>query len=241
MNWLLLLSLSIIGICAFIGWRAGFVKSVFSLLSTIAVVIITVLVSPMVTGVLKSNESISGGITSKLEEVIDLSQIAQKLGPEEETDPAAFIDGLQLPESIKEKIKESVADTLKQKDNETEVYIGEKLDALEVYICERMTTIILNAVGFCITFLLVAVGMVVLCYLLNVISKLPVLHQINTAAGLALGAMEGVVVLWIVFIAITMLGSTGFGQSCMAMISESKILSFLYDSNVLSRFLFGKL
>ena len=30
MNWLLLLALAIIGICAFAGWRAGFIKSIFS-------------------------------------------------------------------------------------------------------------------------------------------------------------------------------------------------------------------
>ena len=241
MNWLLLLSLAVIGVCAYLGWRAGFVKSVFSLISTIAVIIITILVSPLVTDLLKSNETISGGISSKLEEIIDLSQIAQNMSPEEEKDPAAFIDGLQLPESIKEKIKESLADTLKEKEEEAAAFAGEKLQALEVYICERMTTIILNAVGFFVTFLLASAGVAILCYLLNVISKLPVLHQINTAAGIAFGALEGVVALWILFIAITMLGSTEFGQSCMKMISESKILSFLYDSNVLSRFLFGKL
>lgn len=241
MNWLLLISLAVIGVCAYLGWRAGFVKSVFSLISTIAVIIITILVSPLVTDLLKSNETISGGISSKLEEIIDLSQIAQNLSPEEEKDPAAFIDGLKLPESIKDKIKESLAETLKEKEEEAAAFAGEKLQALEVYICERMTTIILNAVGFFVTFLLASAGVAVLCYLLNVISKLPVLHQINTAAGIAFGALEGVVALWILFIAITMLGSTEFGQSCMAMISESKILSFLYDSNVLSRFLFGKL
>ena len=241
MNWLLLISLAVIGVCAYLGWRAGFVKSVFSLISTIAVIIITILVSPLVTDLLKSNETISGGISSKLEEIIDLSQIAQNLSPEEEKDPAAFIDGLQLPESIKDKIKESLAETLKEKEEEAAAFAGEKLQALEVYICERMTTIILNAVGFFVTFLLASAGVAVLCYLLNVISKLPVLHQINTAAGIAFGALEGVVALWILFIAITMLGSTEFGQSCMVMISESKILSFLYDSNVLSRFLFGKL
>jgi len=241
MNWLLLLSLAIIGICAFIGWRAGFVKSVFSLVSTIAVIIITILVSPTVTDWLKNNETVSGGIRTKLEEVIDLSQVAQNLSPEEEKDPAAFVDGLQLPESIKEKIKESLSETLEEKENEAAVFVGEKLNSLETYICERLTTIILNAVGFIATFLLAAAGMAVLCSVLNIISKLPVLHQINTAAGVVFGALEGVVILWIVFVAITMLGSTGFGQTCMAMISESKILSFLYDSNVLSRFLFGKL
>lgn len=240
MNWLLLLALAIIGVCAFAGWRAGFVKSVFSLVSTIAVIIITILVSPLVTNMLKSSEKISGGIQGKLEEVIDLSGIAENLSAEEERDPTAFIDGLQLPDSIKNTIKDSLAETMEEKQEEAAAFVGNQLDALESYICELLTNIILNALGFFITFLVAAVGIAVLCFVLDLLSKLPVLHQINTVAGIAMGALEGLVILWIVFIIITMLGSTGFGQTCMAMISESKILSFLYDSNILSKILLGK-
>lgn len=240
MNWLLLVALAIIGVCAFAGWRAGFVKAVFSLVSTIAVIIITILVSPIVTNMLKSSESISGTIQSKMEEVIDLSGIAENLSAEEENDPTAFIDGLQIPDSIKDTMKDSLAETMEEKEKEAAEFVGNQLDALEKYICELLTSIILNALGFFITFLVAAVGIAVLCFVLDLLSKLPVLHQINTLAGVAMGALEGLVILWIVFVIITMLGSTGFGQSCMAMISESKILSFLYDSNVLSKILLGK-
>ena len=240
MNWLLLFALAIIGVFAFIGWRAGFVKSVFSLISTIAVIIITILVSPIVTNVLKNNENISGGIESKLEQVIDLSGVAETLSAEEEQDPLAFIDGLQLPESIKETIKDSLTETMEEKKEAAADFVGDKLSSLEEYICGLLTNIILNALGFFITFILAAVGIAVLCFVLDLLSKLPVLHQINTIAGVAAGALEGLVILWIVFIVITMLGSTGFGQNCLTMINESKILSFLYDSNVLSKFLLGK-
>lgn len=240
MNWLLLLALAIIGVFAFIGWRVGFVKSVFSLVSTIAVIIITILVSPIVTNMLKSNESISGAIQGKLEEIIDLSGIAENLSAEEENNPLAFIDGLELPESIKETIKDSLSTTMEEKKEEAADFVGDKLGALEKYICELLTNIILNALGFFLTFLVAAIGLAVLCFVLDLLSKLPVLHQINTLAGVLMGALEGLVILWIVFIVITMLGSTAFGQTCMTMISESKILSFLYDSNILAKILLGK-
>ena len=240
MNWLLLLALAIIGVCAYAGWRVGFVKTVFSLLSTIAVIIITILVSPIVTNMLKSSDTISGAIESKLEEVIDLSGIAENLSSDEEKDPTAFIDGLELPDSIKDTIKNSLADTMEEKKSEAEDFVGDKLNSLEKYICELLTNIILNALGFFVTFLVAAVGIAVLCFVLDLLSKLPVLHQINTLFGVAIGALEGLVILWIVFVVITMLGSTGFGQASMAMISESKILSFLYDSNILSKILLGK-
>ncbi|MBP3577070.1 MAG: CvpA family protein [Lachnospiraceae bacterium] len=240
MNWLLLVAIAIIGGFAIIGWRVGFVKSVFSLVSTIAVIIITILVSPIVTDMLKSSEKITGGIQGKLEQVIDLSGVAENMNSEEEKDPTAFIDNLNLPESIKENIKASLAKTMEEKKEEAAGFVGDKLNSLEVYICERLTTIILNALGFFITFLLAAAGVAILCFVLDLLSKLPVLHQINTLAGVAVGALEGLMVLWIVFIVITMLGSTAFGQTCLNMIWESKILSFLYDSNILSKILLGK-
>lgn len=240
MNWLLLFALAIIGVFAFIGWRVGFVKSVFSLVSTIAVIIITILVSPIVTNMLKSNEKIAGGIQGKLEQVIDLSGVAESLSAEEENDPLAFIDGLELPASIKDTIKNSLAASMEEKKEVAADFVGDKLDALEKYICELLTNIILNALGFFITFIVAAAGIALLCFVLDLLSKLPVLHQINTIAGVAVGALEGLMILWIVFIIITMLGSTGFGQSCLTMINESKILSFLYDSNILSKFLLGK-
>lgn len=240
MNWLLIFALALIGVFAFIGWRVGFVKSVFSLVSTIAVIIITILVSPIVTNMLKSSEKISGGIQSKLEQVIDLSGVAENLSSEEEEDPLAFIDGLELPASIKDTIKDSLSDTMEEKKEEAADFVGDKLNALETYICELLTNIVLNALGFFITFIVAAVGLAVLCFVLDLLSKLPVLHQINTIAGIVMGALEGLVILWIVFIVITMLGSTAFGQTCLNMIWESKILSFLYDSNILSKILLGK-
>ena len=129
---------------------------------------------------------------------------------------------------------------MEEKEEKAEAFVGDQLGKLENYICELLTNIILNALGFFITFIVAAVGIAVLCFVLDLLSKLPVLHQINTLFGVAIGALEGLVILWIVFIVITMLGSTGFGQSCMTMISESKILSFLYDSNILSKILLGK-
>ncbi len=235
MNWLLIVALVLIGGGAFFGWRAGFVKTVFSLVSTIAVIIITLMFSPVVTELLKNNETITGVISEGMESIVDLSGLQETIGSS--IDVEALIDGLELPDSIKNVIKDSFADALEAQEEEATELVGAQTEKLEAYICDRLTDIILNAVGFFATFLLAAVGMAVLCFVLDLISKLPVLHQINTLAGVAVGALEGLVILWIVFIVITMLGSTEFGQSALAQISESRVLSILYDTNILSKIL----
>lgn len=222
MNWLFIATLLIIGGGAFLGWRAGFIKTVFSLVSTIAVIILTILFSPMVTKMLKGSDVIYGGIRGQLASVIHFPDM------EEGTTTDAFIDGLSLPDSIK--------DTLKSNEAISE-YAGARLEELEAYICDTLADIIVNAIGFIATFLVAAAGLALLCFVLNIISKLPVLHQINTLAGVAAGALEGLVVVWIFFIVITMFGTTEFGRETLALISENPILSFLYDSNLLSGFI----
>lgn len=238
MNWLLLAAIAIIGTGAYLGWRAGFVKAVFSLISTIAVIILTIFLSPIVTGLLEGNENLGGTINEKLDQWINLEINME--GVEDTTDPLSFIDSLSLPDSIKDVMKNTLEDTMEEMGEEKEAFVGDQLRALESYICEVLTNVIINAIGFFITFLVVAIGMVVLCFVLDVISKLPVLHQINTLFGLAFGALEGLVVLWIFFIILTMFGSTEFGQATLSMISESEILSFLYDINFISRVVTGK-
>lgn len=239
MNWLLLLAVVIIGVGAFLGWRAGFVKAVFSLVSTIAVIILTLLLSPIVTGFLEGNETITGAIDGKLNDIINLEFMVEDV--EDPTDPASFVDNMSLPESIKTVLKEAIENILVEKKEEADNFVGDQLAALEDYICEVLTNMIINALGFVITFVVVAVGMAVLCFVLDALSKLPVIHQLNAIAGIAFGALEGLVVLWLLFIIITMLGSTGFGQAALTMISESEILSFLYDHNFISKIVIGKL
>ena len=243
MNWLLIVALVILLGGAFLGWRAGFVKTVFSLVSTIAVIIITLLVSPITTNILNSIEAVPNTIRGGLEAVIDFSGL---LEDEDSAENATLdtglqiVDGLNLPESMKETLKEALTQTVADNEAEAQAYAGEKLEALETYICNVLTEMIINAIGFIVTFLLASIGVAALCFVLDIISKLPVLHQINTLAGAGVGALEGLVILWILFIVITMLGSTEFGQNALEMVSESKLLGFLYDSNILSKILLGK-
>lgn len=236
MNWLLITAVVLIGGGAFLGWRAGFVKTVFSLVSTIAVMVLTLLCSPVVTNLLKNNDTITNAVERRLEEFIDLSGLSGIV--ENDREPMAFIDHLELPESIKNALKDSMAENLKEKEMDLSIHMEEWLDVLEAYICESLTEVILNAIGFFITFIAASAGLAVLCFVLNIISRLPVLHQINTFAGVAFGALEGLMLLWIVFIVVTMFASTEFGQESMKLISENELLSFLYDTNILSKKLF---
>lgn len=239
MNWLLLVVIAILAIGAFLGGKAGLVKAVFSLASTIAVIILTTLLSPLVTGILQENATITGTITEKLDEMINLEFMEE--GMENENDPLSYVENLSLPESIKEILTEAIESVLEDRQEEAESFVGDKLEALESYICEVLSDMIINAIGFVITLVVVAAGVALLCFLLDVLSKLPVIHQLNTLAGAAFGALEGLMIVWIFFIILTMFASTEFGQNVFTMIGESELLGYLYDHNILSKIIAGKL
>ncbi len=233
MNWILFVAIGLVVGGAFLGFRAGLIKTVFSLISTIVVIIVTMIFSPVVTNLLKSNDSITSTIQNGLNSVIDLSDVLEVL--EKDINLKAFIDELKLPDSIKENLTNTLPSVFSE--DSLNSYTEEKLEEIETYICSLLTETILNAVGFFVTFLIASIGVAVLCFTLDIISRLPVLHQINILAGAGAGALEGLMILWIGFIAITMLGSTEFGQNALGLISESSLLSFLYDNNIVAKFI----
>lgn len=235
MNWILLLTIILIVGGTLVGWKTGFVKTVFSLVSTIVVIILTIIFSPIVVNVLKSSEMITTTIQNGLSSVVDLSEVLNLL--EEEVQPEVFIDNLKVPDSMKETLTQAISNILLESNVSLEGYKEEKLEVIEDYICNLLTNIVLNAIGFFITFVIASIAVTILCFVLDIIAKLPVLHQINVLAGASVGAAEGLMFVWIGFIIITMLGSTEFGQNALELISESTLLSVLYNNNVLARFI----
>lgn len=217
MNWLLLLVLAIILVNGLIGMKKGLIKVVFSMVSMFLAMVLTALISPTVTGMLSNNDTIYTYVSDKVEQMVDAN--------EEQVDSSnedSFIENLRLPKSIKENLVEN-------RDKGMSNFKG--------YITESISKIILKAAGFVLTFIVSLILIWVLSKVLDIISKLPVLNQINKSAGLIAGLVHGLILVWIFFAIITVFGGTGFGQSALAAVEESVILSFVYDKNFLTRHL----
>ena len=221
MNVLLVVTLLILAGFGFMGMKTGLVKMVFSLVSTIAALLFAIIFSPVVANILENNEAVHGFLTEKVETVLEA--VVQDAEPEVD-----FIEELPFPETIKEVLREN--------DNTTNL-LSAQAGALEAYVCARIVSVIINSIAFAVTFFAALLALVILCGVLDLISKLPLLNQINHMAGLAAGLAEGVLVVWIFFVVLTMFTGTEFGKDAMGMISENALLSFLYDNNLLSRFI----
>ncbi len=217
MNWILIAVLAILIGNALIGLRVGFIKTIFSLVSMVIALLLTVWISPNVTTMLKSNDKFHNMITDQVEKMLDLKEKETDISDEED-----FMKGLPLPGSVKQSMMENR---------------DKGVENLKEYITDYVSGIIINAVAFILTFILALIVLWALCFALDIVSKLPILNSINKLAGLAAGLVHGLVIVWLVFILITVFGGAKFGQDAFAMIDESKILSFVYDNNLLLKFI----
>ena len=226
MNWILIAVIGIIALLAFVGLKKGFIKMVFSLVSTIAALLIAMLFSPVVAGMMKNNEAIVGFFDEKISAVVDFT--SEEAREETESKQEWLIDSLPLPETFKESLLEN---------NTLDNYAAMQAQNFEEYVCRQITNVIINAIAFVVTLLLAIIALALLCRALNLLAKLPLLKQINAAAGLAAGAAEGLLLVWILFVILTMFAGSEFGSEAMSMIAENPLLDFLYKNNMVSKFI----
>lgn len=226
MNWILIAVIGIIAVLAYLGLKKGFIKMVFSLVSTIAALLIAMLFSPVVAGMMKNNEAIVGFFDEKISAVVDFT--SEEAEEETESKQESLIDSLPLPETFKDSLLEN---------NTLDNYVAMQAENFEQYVCRQITNVIINAIAFVVTLLLAIIALALLCRALNLLAKLPLLKQINAAAGLAAGAAEGLLLVWILFVVLTMFAGTEFGSEAMEMIAENPLLDFLYKNNMVSKFI----
>lgn len=226
MNWILIAALAIIAVLGFIGLKKGLIKMVFSLVSTIVALLVAMLFSPVVAGMMKSNDAIVGFFDEKISAIIDFT--SEEAEEDTESEQTSLIEALPLPETFKETLMEN---------NTAESYISMQAKNFEEYVCRQITNVIINAIAFVITLILAIIALAILCNALNLLAKLPLLKQINAAAGLAAGVAEGLLLVWILFVILTMFAGTEFGSEAMGMIAENPLLDFLYKNNMVSEFI----
>lgn len=209
MNWLLIAVLAVIKINAWIGKKVGLVKIVYSLFSFFITLLITTGISPRINEALKNNEAFYQKTYQNVEEMLALDN-------KESSDDDEMIDKLPLPKSIRENIK-------KNKDKHEE--------NIKSYIINRVTEIVINALAFILTYAVVFIGLWVISIAVNIISRLPILNKINKLGGFIVGGMQGLFVVWLLFLLLTVFSSSEISQKAFKLIEESKMLSYLYDKN----------
>lgn len=115
--------------------------------------------------------------------------------------------------------------------NNSEIYDELGAGTFIDYIAKYLTKLIINIVSFMLTFIIVAIILRAIIFALDIISNLPVLGLVNRLAGGVLGAMGAMLIIWALFVIVTLLYTTSIGKEIYALIQGNEFLKFLYEYN----------
>lgn len=231
MNKLLLVVGAIFLICIIVGYKRGFLKILASLISTIAIIVLVTILTPYVSEAIRS--------VTPIEEVMQEKCIDMLIPDKSEYDKV-IEDGLSDDKQRKlieeSKLPKMFQDMLIENNND-EVYEFLGVTTFGEYVGTYFAKVISDIVAFLVTLLIVAILVKTLLCILGVIGKLPVIGGMNRVAGGIIGIGTGLILVWVLFLIITVFYDNGISQACMKDISDSKILQALYDSNLLTKYI----
>lgn len=101
------------------------------------------------------------------------------------------------------------------------------------YITKQTSKMILGIVLFIAVVILMQVAQLI-SKGLRLIFHLPIISGVNKVAGLALGAIESIIILWIVFIILQIYTFGNVGVKIMEGVQQSAFLTYLYQNNYIS-------
>jgi len=223
MNELLLVVGAIFLLCIFIGIKKGFIKIFASLFATLIIVVLSSLISPYVSEIIVEHTPIESAVKEKCAELIMPEEGMEATREAQIT----MIEQAELPPMFKDLLLEN---------NNNEIYESLGVDTFIDYVGTYFAKVICDIAAFLITFLVVSIVVRIILYIVGAIGELPILGGVNRLAGAIVGAGMGLLVVWILFIVITLLYDWTISKMFLQNIEENKFLQMLYDSNVLMNF-----
>lgn len=230
MNVLTIVVLAVIALCAYGGYRQGFLRVVYSLAGWILVLGIVTFSSPYITRFLEENTKIQDSIREKCLEHLKDSDGEKSERPEdwEKEDENSPLYNSLLPDTVVENIVSSAAEGTE-----------EFLESSGFYenIADSISHFILEGISFFTAFLLASVLVRCVMGVLDIVSHLPVVKDVNKALGVMAGGMKGLIIVWLAFYLLAVCITNEFAREIYTYVEESPILLFLYHNNILLHFL----
>ncbi len=100
------------------------------------------------------------------------------------------------------------------------------------YLARFIASVILNIIAFLVTLAVVHLIVWGLLSTVDLAAHFPLLRTVNHIGGLAVGLIQGLFVVWMIFLVISLLSGTQIGIVMMEMIDESVLLRPMYQSNL---------
>lgn len=201
-------ALAILVLSAWRGYHAGIVKMILYIVSLVLTIMLAGALLRPVSLLIKNNTSLYRNIERSVEQAINEYDIVN-------------IDSLKelpFPEYMTKNITSGTAENLK---NIVASVVSDQIFNAIIYIC-------LNIIIYIVIKIIMGT--------FNIVTKLPVIKEINRLAGLVAGLIQGILLLWLFCLVLQACGSEDWAQEIFAQINDSSFLSWIYNNNMVEKF-----
>lgn len=221
MNPLGIIFLVILLACVWQGYVRGLFQSLLTAIAIILAMALSSYVCPYVSKALqdytKLDEQIENYIIEQLE--LDLSQETNT-----KNEQMQFIDELPFPDAIKMAVVNN---------NNSDIYAGFQVQRFQEYVAHYLSCMVMNCLAYVVIQGTLTVGFLVLLHITKWLTGIPILHGIDKTGGVLLGMLQTLTIIWSLYVAISLFGNTPIGMTVFEQISNSPVLNFLYEHNLI--------
>ena len=149
---------------------------------------------------------------------------------------AEEVENVELPKDLQIKAIEMAElpdifkDLLSENNNDT-IYQKLQVETFAQYVAAYLSKLIVNIIAFLATFIFATIIIRAIVLALNVVSELPVIGLVNRLAGGVLGAVGALLIVWTVFIIVTLCYTTSIGKDIYDVIQNNEITRLMYEYN----------
>ncbi len=214
------------------GYIRGMVRVVFSLLAVFLTIGFATLLTPYIFEFFQTQTPLYDTIQEKCTEYLQdraeevLYQEKEKTDSKRKKKNELTILGIKAPKELQDFLAENSAEQAVDLFQNTGLYkkVGK-------FLAEQ----ILQRGAWVLSFILISIAMMILIHLLDLVSKLPGVNGINHLGGLAIGLVQGLVVVWILFLFVILIQDSEWGQQMLNSIQENFFLKLLYENNIIEQ------
>lgn len=223
MSWLFWILLVIFALFVIQGARKGLVRTAVSMVSFLLVIVAVSWINPYMGDFIREHTNWEKTIQERTSEMLESmmeDQLEPDVGQQQE-----IIRQLPVPEGMKDALL---------KNNNENGYQSMAAKSFADYVSGYLAYAIINGIAFVLSFVVTIILIRLILYAVDILTDLPVLSGLNRAGGLVLGAVQGFLWLWIIFLVIALFADTPAGKVLMEQIRGDLVLNWLYNNNYLT-------
>lgn len=206
-----LIIIAIVLLFVFIGYKKGLTGSLIKLLSfVIAVALAFMLYKPVANAIIENTE-IDDNIKEAITRTFNQEDNNEKEG--EKNIPLTMVENIN---------------------NEIENATNE----VKTTIIEETTKTIINVASAIVIYIIVRIILLIVSLFASQITKLPLIKQADEIGGIVYGAVEGIVIVYIILSIISLISVIWSDNIAVTAITKSVLGNMLYNNNIILKLLF---